>query len=93
MILKKYLLIASLFLLFITASAFAPDCWADLTLGVNDASLEFSEDMEWCDNNASVVLMGACRTEAELAFNQNIDSALNAFDKCCCKNGLYCCMP
>ena len=93
MILKKYLLITALFLLFITVSAFAPDCWAELTLGVNDALLEYAEDMEWCDDNASILLIGSCRTEADMAFNQNIDGALNTYDKCCCNNQLVCCMP
>ena len=90
---RKYLLIAGMLFLFVTASALAPDCFAGLTLNTNAALLEYAEDMAWCDDNAPIGLGVACETEAFHSFNQNIDNALAGYDKCCCTNSLPCCMP
>ena len=81
------MLVATLILL----SAFSIDCWAQLTIDVNNAVDQHAQDLEWCDDFAMDLISGACYNEADIAFDVAIVTALDDAEYCCCSQGLPCC--
>jgi len=71
-----FMLISGLFTMI-----FAIDCWQQLTLAVDAASLELAADQSHCDNIADFY-SDWCYKEADLNFNSLIDQALANFDDC-----------
>ena len=86
---KKILSTIVILSLFVMTSAFAIDCYVQLTYDVNDALDQYERDLEVCHN--TIVFRTFCLQEAEASKDFSIDAALDVFDRCCCLNNQPCC--
>lgn len=77
--------------LFMTTSAFAIDCFVQLTFEVNTALDQHEQDLEMCDN--VIIFKPFCTFEANVAKDAAIDAAVANFNNCCCLDHKACCHP
>jgi len=88
---KKLIIATMLILAFIFFASMTEDCFTPFHISVTGAQEQFEQDMDWCADNA-FPFFGKCENEADAAMNATIDNALDEFTKCCCRNGLICCI-
>ena len=88
---KKIILASALVCTVMVSSAFAPDCLLDFIMAYNQADSDHQSNIAWCDDVAIPLISHDCYREADLSFNDALNSALQDYNDCCCKQNLLCC--
>ena len=88
---KRLLATTMVLATFILTAAFTIDCWGGLTYDIDSAIAQYERDRFTCAKYSLNDLVDDCYLEADVAFNFNVDVALDLFERCCCVNNQACC--
>lgn len=72
-----------------TYMAYAADCITGFATQYAIAQAEYVRDVAYCSDE---ILSGPCLEEAEVKYNNAVNTVWSNFSLCCCQNSLaYCC--